>query len=32
MSDFEFYDDNEDVINYSLYQKIYSKKYFKNIY
>jgi hypothetical protein len=32
MSDFELYDDNEDIINSSLYQKIDSKKYFQNIY
>jgi len=32
MSIFEFYDDNEDITNSSLYEKIDSKKYFENIY
>jgi hypothetical protein len=32
MDNFEIYDDNEEVINSSLYQKIDSKKYFENIY
>jgi hypothetical protein len=32
MSDFEFYDDNEDILNSSLYKKIDSKQYFQSIY